>query len=382
MGDGRGEMTGPLAVGVSMPRGNRAERSSPAVPARAPRRRQARSAVLAFLLGIVVIHGGFLLLLDYGPPRLRDPEYGKRLEKVRARQTEHPDRPLILALGSSRTAMGVRPDVLAPLPPGQPLVMNFALAGSGPIMELMAFRRALADGLKPSAVILEYWPAFLRETDTYHEDGRIDVARLRPVDRSIVDEFFRDPAQTKEKMQEHRQNPWYAHRRSILNQVATRWLPLKDRSEAMWEPIDDWGWLPGRAQIQEAERPKAIAATSGYYVPLFAKYEVSPVADQAYRQLIAECRERNIPVVLLYLPESAAFRAMMPPAAVKASEDYLVRLTKELNLPLIDARGWVSDDELPDGFHLMQNGAKTVTLRLRDELARVLPQRTATEGRP
>ena len=48
----------------------------------------------------------------------------------------------------------------------------------------------------------------------------------------------------------------------------------------MWAKIDDWGWLPGRTGATAAEREKGVAATAGYYVPLFASYEVSPVADR------------------------------------------------------------------------------------------------------
>ena len=57
---------------------------------------------------------------------------------------------LVLVLGSSRVAYGVRPGVVPDTPQG-PVVVNLALAGSGPVMELMALRRALAAGLRPAA---------------------------------------------------------------------------------------------------------------------------------------------------------------------------------------------------------------------------------------
>lgn len=349
-------------------------RPEPHAPARwrRPTRRKAVRAVLWFLAFVVVLNVGFLLALDYGPPRLRDPEYGRRLERVRARVAENPVRPLVLTIGSSRTAMGVRPGVLAGEASG-PLVLNFSLAGSGPVMELMAFRRALADGVRPAAVLVEYWPAFLHEGGAYHEQARLDVARLRPVDRPLVREFFRDPDAAETAMREQRLSPWYGHRRSILSQLAPSLLTKSQRSEALWQHIDDWGWLPGRTGATAEQIEKGAASTATYYVPLFATYGVSPVADRALRQLVAECRENGIPVALLYLPEGALFRSFMTPESVRLSDEYLRRVVDELKLPLIDARGWVPDGDLPDGFHLTQDGAAKFTHKLRAAVAETFP---------
>jgi hypothetical protein len=338
-----------------------------------PTRRRATRSLLAFLAFTLLIHGGFSLWLDYGPPRLRDPEYGKRLARLKARRAEQPNRPLILALGSSRVAMDIRPGVLEPAP-DRPMLFNFALAGSGPIMELMAFRRALADGIRPDAVLIEYWPAFLREDAGYHEDARLDIARLRPVDRQLVREFFRDPDKTERRMDRHRLNPWFEHRKSLMNQASPGWLPLGLRNEATWEKIDAWGWLPGHESATPAQRKAGLAASAGYYVPLFAKYEISPDADRALRQLVAECRERDIPVALVYLPESAAFRSFMPPRAVKLADEHLASIRTELSLPLIDTRGWVPDDALPDGFHMIRSTAATFTAKLAPVVFETFPQ--------
>lgn len=338
-------------------------------------RRQSWRSLLAFVLLFFGIQLGFGLLLDYGPPRFRDPEYGRRLANLRCRVAENPGRPLVLVIGSSRTAMGVRPGILEDSP-DRPLIFNFALAGSGPIMELMAFRRALADGIKPAAVVVEYWPAFMREDGLYHEEARLDIARMRLVDRALIREFFRDVPHAETAMRRHRTNPWYHHRRSIFNQLSPRWLPNNSRSEAMFERIDDWGWLPGRESLPASDFPAALQAAASYYVPLFAKYEISPDGDRALRQLIAECRSLNIPAALAYLPESAEFRKLMPPHAAQLGKDYLQNVRKELNVPLIDGRGWVGDDQLPDGFHLMQPGATVFTRQFADAIEATFPNLT------
>ena len=338
-----------------------------------PSRRRARTAVLLFTALAVLGNFGFGWLLDYGPPRYRDPEYGKRYSRFLARSREHPGHPVVAVIGSSRVAMGVRPSVLEPLEPHQPLLINLSLAGSGPVMELMTLRRLLADGVKPDAVLFEYWPAFLREDGGYHEDARIDVSRLRPVDVPTVREFYRDPVGTERRMSELRICPMFSHRKPLMNQMCASWMPYCWRTDALFEKIDPWGWLPGREEVTPEQRVHAMEAVGNYYKPLFAQYEVSEVADRALRQAVAECRAANIPVALVYLPESAGFRAFMPPEAVRRADEHLAKVLADLNVPLIDCRGWVPDDDLPDGFHLTQSGAAAYTKKLAPAVISTFP---------
>jgi hypothetical protein len=340
-----------------------------------PTRRRAARIVLAFAAFALVLNVGFAAYMDYGPPRLRDPEYGKRLAALKARLKENPGRPLVLVVGSSRCAMGVRPGVLEEDggDPHRPLLFNLSLAGSGPVMELMVVRRMLADGIQPAAVLIEYWPAFLREDGPYWEQSRIDVNRLRPVDVPLIRDYFHEPEKTERQMLEARLLPWYGHRFSLMNQFAASWLPMNRRTEAMFTPLDGWGWLPGRERAEPEQRKTGLAAAAGYYRPLFEHYSLSPVADQAMRQAVAECRASGATVGLVYLPEASEFRALVPPRAAALAEDHLTKLRSDLNLPLIDARHWAADDDLPDGFHLCQPAAAAFTKKLGPAVAATFP---------
>ena len=329
-------------------------------------RRGAGRTVAAFVAALLALNVGFLAVLDYGPWRLRDPEYGKRIAGLRARVRENPGRPLVLVFGSSRTAMGVCPKAWETLDgdPHRPMLFNMALAGSGPVMELMAVRRALSDGVKPDAVLIEYWPPFLREDGPYWEQGRIDLHRLRPADLPLIRDYFNDPAATEHKMLEARTLPWHQHRFALMNQFAASWLPSHRRADSMSVGLDGWGWLPGRLPQPPEKRREGIAAAGGYYKPLYENYKVSPVADRALRQAVAECRAAGAKVGLVYLPETEAFRAFAPPWAAKLAEEHLAKLRAELGLPLIDGRTWAEDEYLPDGFHLTQPGAVAFTRKL------------------
>src|SRR5438552_3595995 len=94
---------------------------------------KARSALLWLLAGFIAIQLVFDVALERWQPVLRDPEYGYKLNRLRALLRAQPGRPLILVLGSSRTNLGVCP---AAMQPGMgslanaPLVFNFSINGA------------------------------------------------------------------------------------------------------------------------------------------------------------------------------------------------------------------------------------------------------------
>src|SRR6266568_1111886 len=106
----------------------------------------AKSALGWGALGFLCVH----LILDIGVVArhhdLHDPEFAQRLELLRTRLDEEPDRPLMLLIGSSRTVGSFRPEVLPPLETAsgeRPLVFNFSHLGVGPAMNLLEMRRLL-----------------------------------------------------------------------------------------------------------------------------------------------------------------------------------------------------------------------------------------------
>src|SRR5262249_48739335 len=101
---------------------------------------------------------------DRSMPILREPEYGHKLARLSEALHAAPERPLVLVFGSSRTQIGLRPEVLADLDASEaerPLVFNFAFAGCGPLESLIHLRRLLALGIHPRGVVIELLPAFL-----------------------------------------------------------------------------------------------------------------------------------------------------------------------------------------------------------------------------
>jgi len=342
----------------------------------ASRRRSARQAILAAIACILAVNIGFALLLEQGPLRVRDPEYGLRAQHIRNRIHEHSGRSKVVVIGSSRTAIGVSPAAYERgAKPDAPMILNASLTGAGPVMQLIALRRLLHDGIVPDVVLLEYWPPFFHGDGEYHEELRFDLTRLRDCDIPVVQRYFTHPEITLTLMKQAQAVPLSSHRKSLLAQWFPNWLPHADQSSATWKAIDSWGWLASPVHSQPANEQAIRAAVASFYVPLFANYRVTAHCHQAYCEAIALCRSRNIRVVLLAMPEASWFGEMQTPQARNIAAEHLQQLRNEFALPMIDAKNWLADEHLPDGFHLTPRGADLFTQRL----GQALPLATTTE---
>lgn len=340
-------------------------------------RRSARAALGWFAAAFLTLNAATFAAFE-ARPDLRDPEYGKRVISLQARIAEHPGRPVVLAVGSSRMSMGVCPaawEEVRPGGPSDPLVFNLSLVGSGPITQLLCLRRAYADGLKPDAIVLEYWPPFLREDGAYFEPDRLDPTRLLPADRPMVRDYFRDPAAAEARMLAARANPVFENRHRLLARVFPSWLPWTRRVDTAWAGLDGWGWLPGMDDPYPPpahHRAACVAHCEPIYKNQFAGYTVHPAADRAIREAIALARSNGAKVAFAYLPEATEFRGWYPPAVETAARDHLAGLRRELAVPLIDARDWMPDGYLVDGFHLSRVGAAEFSRRFGPAVAATL----------
>jgi hypothetical protein len=349
-----------------------------AVPAPPPRRR-AKVAITWFVVSFFALNLAAYVVIDASGSNLRDPEYGRRLTSLRQRIAENPDRPLVLVVGSSRASMGVRPTAWEEARPGgrDPLLFNMSLVGSGPVMELMCLRRLYVDGIRPAAVVLEYWPPFLREDGPYYEPARIDHVRLRDADRQLVRDYFFKPDETERLMRRDRLNPLYETRQRLIAQVLPRWQPWDKRIEMSWGTMDGWGWLAGLDEPFPPDpetRSKRVEHCETIYRAQFNGYSIHPIADRALRESVALARSHGANVALVWLPEANEFRSWIPPDAERMAQEHLTRLRQELDVPLIDARRWMADGYLVDGFHLSRLGAAEFTKRFGPAVSTTFPE--------
>jgi hypothetical protein len=122
-------------------------------------------------------------------------------------------------------------------------------------------------------------------------------------------------------------------------------------------------------------------------VQSIAEYFSLPVPGErparAMHQLLQECTENRIPVVLFLPPESGLLRRAFPADKVQQAERFIEQLARQYGVRIVDARLWLDDDDLADGVHSTRAGAERFTRRLGrqvvlpwlDSIRQVCPER-------
>ena len=85
-------------------------------------------------------------------------------------------------------------------------------------------------------------------------------------------------------------------------------------------------------------------------------------------QEIEELVYEGLKVALVTMPEGSDFRGWYPPGSWAAIKQFLNDLEHEFEVPWINARDWVADDDFSDSHHLLPTGATVFTQRLWHDL--------------
>jgi hypothetical protein len=311
-------------------------------------------------------------------PELRDREYGLKLAHLRHRLAETPGRPLLLVLGSSRAAVGLRPGVLPSYrtPDGrEALVFNFSAIGSGPVGELLWLRRLLSDGIHPDWVVAEFWPPFWDQEGLCNEDAFLNVGRMSWTDLPLVRRYWRTDQAPYRQWWVDRLVPCVTHRLPFSQRLLPSWLPFDlyavaalDRER--WVTTDRFGWgtylqVSQDLGLKPSLKDLVLARQTLQYV--LEGFHFSTASENAMRELLALCRERGIGVALLYMPEHSEFQRLMPAAVRREVDQHLNGLCSAWAVSLVDARRWVGDDGFAEFVHLLPAGAEEFTRRFGKE---------------
>ncbi|MFO0822988.1 MAG: hypothetical protein U0792_07695 [Gemmataceae bacterium] len=68
-------------------------------------------------------------------------------------------------------------------------------------------------------------------------------------------------------------------------------------------------------------------------------------------------------------PEGPTFRGWYDPAGVARFDAYLNGVAREYELPILDARDWLEENDFHDAHHPLRRGADKFTLRFAREIA-------------
>jgi len=108
------------------------------------------------------------------------------------------------------------------------------------------------------------------------------------------------------------------------------------------------------------------------YADSLWRFRFAAGPTQAMHDLLARCRQEQIPVALVLMPTSASFRSMYHPNAVVALRRCVDELRERYGADLIDATEWLDDEDFDDGHHVHRAGARKFSTRMVEEVQAVL----------
>lgn len=344
-----------------------------------PQSRRTLAAGLLFFLAAQML---FNIVADMRHPELYDPEYGVRLALLRARQAEIPDRPLLLLIGSSRTVMSFRPEILGELRTGdgaQVLPFNFSHLAAGPLMNLMAYDRLRREGIRPRWLVMEVMAPNLSR-----EPGTTPTTIANAGDLPLLDHHIHRPTLYGRYVM-LRMLPWHRHRNDLVHRLAPALATpgtFIDEEDMRLGPLGgDIGW-----QITKDESPefleRALAHARTGYAPRLQEFTIKESAIRAHCELVEMCRQDGVQVVLLLTPEGSEFRSWYPPEALQQIDAWCAAMRNAYGVPVVDARTWLPDSDFMDSHHVLNRGANTFTKRLEQELFIPLVTPTPEWSRP
>jgi hypothetical protein len=329
-------------------------------------RRSSRAILIWCLVAFVVVQAAVAASADLLAPEVYDPEYAARLSRLQACRAEHPDRPLLLLLGSSRTGQLFRPEQLPPIVDGAGrtvIPFNFSRNGGGPVYSRLAYERLCRQDLKPEWLVVELMPALMTARYERFFYTSITAGELRDLARYIsgrraVGFYARLHIL-----------PGYKNRTGLLRALAPDWA-VPTGVEDPEVNIDVLGGEGKRIRpsMPDADRRAEDARVSTGYAAILANFAIDPGADRALRDLLRACRDGGTQAVIVRTPESTNFRAAYRPEALATLDAFSAGLTAEFGVKVVDARRWLRDEEFEDGHHPLLAGQRKFTARLHREV--------------
>ena len=333
------------------------KRSAGGAPGRSARSR-AKLAVALLAPAFVLVLSAAWLAAESAVPEITDTEYHDRLRLVRAAQTEHPDRPLGVVLGSSRVVWGFYPDDLPEPGPGEVYWVNAAHTGAGPTLNRVILHRLLRDGVRPAVVVLEVMPTFFVK-----ENNRFLCGHFAANEMSLV----RPYSERRFGYDYH----FLRHRIGRAADLARVTDPFAGRAE----PLPRGGHRGLEEAVGAAERAKRVEHARQHNYNFLRALTVRPGADRAFRDTLREARDAGVRVVLLRTPEGPTFRSWYDPAGRERFDAYVASVAAEFDAPQLDARHWLDEEDFYDSHHVLKRGAEKFTARFARELPALLAPR-------
>jgi hypothetical protein len=331
--------------------------------------RRAALVVAFTLLGFALLETLVSAVADFIEPGLRDPEYGRKLAYLQVQRHQAPERPLLVFLGSSRTAYGIEANAaLADREP--PLAYNFGILAGGPVYEMLYFRRLLAEGIRPDWLVLEIHPGFLHVVPNLMLAHRPAVERCDARDMYALHDYVDHPWRDWLAWLRYRSALSYQIRAELMRRIAPGWVPEPVAPDVTaLDKTTPFGWVPlPWPRPDDALRKQRAQWGCEAFGAGYRDFQVSDRINRALRDILDTCRRERIEVSLLLMPESEEIRDANATLAQRAVLRYVSRLGHEYGAPVIDATTWCESEEFADGQHLLAEAGTRFARRLGREV--------------
>jgi hypothetical protein len=339
------------------------------------RTRCARATLLWFIAFFVLAQVALDLFLLVWHPTLQDNFQTYKLRRIRELAAGEPERPLLVMLGSSRTQHAFQAGLLngLPGPGGKPLLAyNLGVPTSGQIHACLYLRDMLEGGVRPRLLLVEFSPMLLNEPreGVYSEEGWTLGPWLSLPQLAHCWPYFARPADKAVEWLRARLVPWYILRSEILD--ADRQQACRRGRIHAEQGHDPWGFLHHTIAFNPQQREFCVSLNACSWRPTLSKFRVGPGPLRAMRDLLETARRQRIPVVLVLMPESNAFRSWYSPPDLAEALRLFSELRDAYATEAIDAYRWLPDEDFNDGHHVDEKGARAFTMRLIEELRPIL----------
>jgi hypothetical protein len=305
---------------------------------------------------------------------LRDPVYADKERKWQKLIAQAPDaQPRIIFLGTSRVANGFAAGKAAQRLQeitGHPVtVFNWGLPGSGPATQHIHFRRLIKNQQRVDVLLLEAFPALM--TEVVGRPVEAHFTEAIPWDSSelpLLECYDFPVASWRQERRNFWISPWWTFRLRLMGRLAPSWLPYHQRYDWSRGP-DPWGWSPILDQdLSAPQRAYRVERARQEYEHRLRHWQLSPSAERALRDLLSFAQHHHVKVLLIWMPEGPSFQRYYSPQSKKRIEQWLNNLAIESNVPVVDCRDWMPEDDFSDGHHLLPMGAARWTLRLTEKV--------------
>jgi hypothetical protein len=345
-----------------------------ALPAKPNRRRKAAVAVGVALASVLLLQVSLGIVAECSY-YVRDPGYSDKEIRLARQEALNPEGPRIVMLGTSRTAAAFDAGRVREQLDTRGVVFNFGIPASGPITHIVYLKRLLADGHRPDLLILEVLPPTLADTagGPGIPAGPLEARfffgdRMQHHELDDVVRYGFVEADVQAKWRQSVTIPWYQNRFPIMGRIMPSAQPWQLRFD--WSRgCDEFGWGASFFDtVTPDEYAKGLFRARGEYGDILADLKPNGGGARALADLLALCRERQIAVRLVMMPEASGFRSMYSPVVLERIHAFLNGLCSKYGCEAVDARSWLPDSAFTDGHHMLRPGAAIFSDRLNREV--------------